>query len=219
MSFEKVQQIADAVLYRGGWTAGGLYPEPYASRHGERSSLQTDFLAVGGSESSLSLKVRFLQLVAAGEVEREVLITDLSIPRVAKSQFQRTFTIRPSVEAEVGSGLPMQTLTGWIALSARQAGDLFRIRLRIANLAEPADDTEIASLRALASIHAIIVASSAQFVSLTDPPELYRQAASACTNIGVWPVLAGEEGCRDCLLASPIMLSDYPQAASQRASA
>jgi hydrogenase maturation protease len=72
-------------------------------------------------------------------------------------------------------------------------------------------------LHALVSAHAILRVTGGEFVSLTDPPELLRQAAEQCDNQGVWPVLGGEPGSRDCMLVSPIILSDYPQVAPESA--
>ncbi|MGH9704507.1 MAG: hypothetical protein ACRD4K_14115, partial [Candidatus Acidiferrales bacterium] len=43
----------------------------------------------------------------------------------------------------------------------------------------------------------------------------YNQIAKACRNIGTWPVLVGDEGRRDTLLSSPIILYDYPQIAPE----
>jgi len=53
------------------------------------------------------------------------------------------------------------------------------------------------------------------FVSLTDPPEDAVAAAASCINVRTWPVLAGEPGRRDLLLASPIILYDYPAIAPE----
>jgi len=36
-----------------------------------------------------------------------------------------------------------------------------------------------------------------------------------CRNIGTWPILVGEEGHRDTMLSSPIILYDYPQVAPE----
>jgi hypothetical protein len=38
---------------------------------------------------------------------------------------------------------------------------------------------------------------------------------AACTNASLWPVLVGGDGQRDTLLASPIILYDYPQIAPE----
>ena len=53
------------------------------------------------------------------------------------------------------------------------------------------------------------------FISLLDPPDELKDAASACNNQGTWPVLAGDEGTTDTILSSPIILYDYPQVAPE----
>src|SRR5204863_4912396 len=70
-------------------------------------------------------------------------------------------------------------------------------------------------LRALASAHALLGACGGGFISLLDPPERWREAAGACRNVGLWPVLVGGEGETDTMLASPIILYDYPQVAPE----
>jgi hypothetical protein len=66
-----------------------------------------------------------------------------------------------------------------------------------------------------AGTHAILRTPVGAFVSLTDPPERLRDAAAACVNEGLWPVLVGEPGARDTLLASPIILEDHPRIAPE----
>src|SRR5204862_8234103 len=53
------------------------------------------------------------------------------------------------------------------------------------------------------------------FVCLLDPQEECRQAAAGCRNVGVWPVLVGEEGQTDTMISSPIILYDYPRVAPE----
>src|SRR5262249_45077554 len=72
-----------------------------------------------------------------------------------------------------------------------------------------------ALLRSLVSTHAILGVRFGEFVSLLDPPEPWREAAAACRNVGTWPVLVGEEGQKNTLLSSPIILYDYPQVAPE----
>ena len=67
----------------------------------------------------------------------------------------------------------------------------------------------------LLSAHTILQVDGGEFVSLLDPPAQYQAAAAACHNVGTWPVLAGEEGRRDVMLSSPIILYDYPQVAPE----
>src|SRR5207302_2378145 len=65
------------------------------------------------------------------------------------------------------------------------------------------------------STHTLLGVRTGEFISLLDPPEVCREAAAACRNIGTWPVLVGEEGDRDTMLSSPIILYDYPQVAPE----
>jgi hypothetical protein len=44
-----------------------------------------------------------------------------------------------------------------------------------------------------------------------------KEFVGSCKNVGTWPVLVGEEGDRDTLLSSPIILYDYPQIAPESA--
>jgi hydrogenase maturation protease len=48
-----------------------------------------------------------------------------------------------------------------------------------------------------------------------DPPEELRALARQCQNLRTWPVLAGNEGERDAIISSPIILYDYPQIAPE----
>jgi hydrogenase maturation protease len=72
-----------------------------------------------------------------------------------------------------------------------------------------------ALLRSLASAHTILGVRAGEFVSLLDPPEELKEVAASCVNQETWPVLAGEEGERDLMLSSPIILYDYPQVAPE----
>jgi hypothetical protein len=63
----------------------------------------------------------------------------------------------------------------------------------------------------------VISVSDGQLVSMTDPPACLAGAAAQCVNLGVWPVLIGVPGTRDTVLASPIILPDYPEVAPESA--
>ena len=69
--------------------------------------------------------------------------------------------------------------------------------------------------RSLLSAHTILRLQDGEFVSLLEPPPQFQEAAAACSNVGTWPVLAGEPGQRDTVLSSPIILYDYPQIAPE----
>jgi hypothetical protein len=74
---------------------------------------------------------------------------------------------------------------------------------------------EAALPAALVAAHLIITVSGGAFLSMTDPPEWASQQVAACQNTGCWPVLAGQVGSRQVMLAAPIILPDHPQVASE----
>jgi hypothetical protein len=114
-----------------------------------------------------------------------------------------------------------EAIEGEIETAAAPAGEgLFKISARVRNLT-PAPQAGASRdgllTRSLISAHIVLRASEGEFVSLTDPPDRLREAAEACRNAGLWPVLAGRAGERDCMLCSPIILYDYPEIAPESA--
>lgn len=221
-----VRSIADAVLYEGymlypyrpssvknrqRWTFGGLYPEAYVS---DPSSMHAELLTVGQPDTS-DVEIRFLHLLAR-ETERgtyqEAMEREVFVPDDGKRRFTFPAWRDGDRRQEQVDGI---ATASWEKLD----GDVHKLSIHVANLTEfkGTDQTnrDNASLQALIATHAIAHISGAQFISLTDPPEQCREAAAACVNTGVWPVLVGEEGTRDCMLASPIILYDYPQVAPE----
>jgi hydrogenase maturation protease len=113
-------------------------------------------------------------------------------------------------------------LSGIVEASAEPLSDgLFKITVRLSNRTPFADwgrkSRDEALMRSLVSTHAILGVRGGEFVSLLDPPAELREAAAGCRNVGTWPVLVGEEGERDLMLSSPIILYDYPQIAPESA--
>lgn len=115
-----------------------------------------------------------------------------------------------------------ERLQGQIDLAAAEvASGLYRLTLRITNRAslepEELESPEPALRRCLISTHAIlgIEGEGGAFLSLTDPPEEYRELAEGCQNIGVWPVLVGSKRRAKIMLSSPIILYDDPQIAPE----
>lgn len=96
---------------------------------------------------------------------------------------------------------------------------LLKVTIRILNETPlenaPERSRDDALMRSFVSTHTILNADGGEFVSLLDPPEAFRETAAACSNVGTYPVLVGEEGARDCMLSSPIILYDYPQIAPE----
>lgn len=212
MNSELVETIANAVLYEGymlypyrasaiknrqRWNFGTLGPGEF---------MQTECLAIGVPESLLNVKVRFLQMTAEqGEVwnkavDRAVPVDGLPLGGDIKREFAFDQDIEGTVEI----------------ISVLLRDRLFRVSVRITNrnpLREGSRETIL--LRSIVSTHTILNIRQGEFVSLLDPPEVYREDAAQCRNLGTWPVLAGEEGTTDTLLSSPIILYDYPRIAPE----
>lgn len=111
-----------------------------------------------------------------------------------------------------------EALQGVITISAAPVqGDVLRLTVAIENTTPLAAGLSRAEAQryALLSTHMIFVARGGAFISLLDPPEALAAAAAACENRGVWPVLAGREPATDIVLASPIILYDYPKVAPE----
>jgi hypothetical protein len=98
---------------------------------------------------------------------------------------------------------------------------LFKITVRIANQTAAAEEqmnqTEQIAMRTFASAHVTLSVRGGEFISLLETPAEYKEEAGGCRNIGLWPILVGGEGERDMMLASPIILYDYPQIAPESA--
>jgi hypothetical protein len=184
---------------------------------------------------SLEVGGQFLQTWQEA-VEREVAISnadlcELTERKVVPFEFPENTSTEEVREDIAGTpGLIVRTqqaVAGEVELSASNVSpdkadrQLIKLRVRIRNVT-PFDDAvqktrDEALLRSLVSTHTILEAQHGSFVSLLDPPENYKSAATACNNEGTYPVLVGEEGTRDCMLSSPIILYDYPQIAPESA--
>ncbi len=95
---------------------------------------------------------------------------------------------------------------------------LVRLRLVVENASawhERDADRGVALRRSLVAAHSLIGIDQGVFLSLLEPPEWARPAAEACSNLHTWPVLIGDEGRRDAMLSSPIILYDHPTIAPE----
>ncbi len=245
MNFGAVEKIANAVLYEGyilypyrpsstknrqRWNFGTLYPRNFAEaqRPAEAYRLSSECLVVGGLDTKLDVRVRFLQLTRRQDsvdgtanwdegVERSADKNDLRLAELV--QAPAIFELR----FDGGEDAPGQShLAGQLEIQAEVVQEgLFRLHLELANLnqVEGAAQSEREHMLAFSftSAHLLLGVTNGEFVSLLDPPDNFRAAAAGCQNKGVFPVLVGEEGRRDMLLCSPIILYDYPQIAPESA--
>jgi hypothetical protein len=110
---------------------------------------------------------------------------------------------------------------GEVRLSAERLDGpygLVRLRLGLGNASawhDPGADRAVALRRSLVAAHSLIGIDHGVFLSLLDPPEWAKPAAEACQNLHTWPVLIGDEGRRDAMLSSPIILYDHPTIAPE----
>lgn len=221
MDHALINRIARAVLYEGyllypyrrsslknhkSWTFGILYPPAYAATQTgpDRSDFQMECLVRGNEESRLSILVRFLEATDAsgGAIEREVPVQAV---------------IGDLLTGELRHSFSFDALLGAIALRTSSVSPgLFRLTLTVSNTNDlRTTDRDEAIQQSLLSAHAAISVDNGEFISVTDPPEELKDAAAACTNAGVWPVLVGPQGATDTMLATPIILPDYPEVAPE----
>jgi hydrogenase maturation protease len=142
-------------------------------------------------------------------------LRDESSGQIAGIITRKQQTIEGAIEVRVDE------LTQSSSNRRSQETKTFKINVRILNLT-PLEDAnrksrDEALMRSLVSTHTILGVRGGEFVSLLDPPDAFRGAAASCENTGTYPVLVGEEGARDCMLSSPIILYDYPQIAPESA--
>ena len=164
-------------------------------------------------------------------VEREVgLDKDMPLRDPVREVKTCTFGFPSTRSQEVISGGESGTectiireqcaLAGSIEVSAEQLVDgLFKVRVRVRNDtpfdSRAAHDRDTALLNSLVSTHVVLGIRDGAFVSKIDPPERWKNLAEACENVQSFPVLVGEPGATDAMLAAPIILYDYPQIAPE----
>jgi hydrogenase maturation protease len=165
-------------------------------------------------------------------VEWEQDIPACNLDALARHPVQRQFQLPASATEETlgdsrgvlaGRILRNQhAIDGAVYVAAhRLAEGVFKIVVRVKNVTPIDDPTtngrEHGLARSLVSAHVVLGVEDGEFVSLLDPPEALCSFAEECRNQGVYPVLVGEAGHRDTMLASPIILYDYPQIAPESA--
>ncbi len=123
-------------------------------------------------------------------------------------------------EAGAPAGALIRTwreLRGELSLGATALpDDVWRVRATLAN-ATPSDhgSRQQALEQAFCSAHLLLHTPAGRFVSPADPPRDLAESASGCRNLGLWPVLVGEQGDHSTMLASPIILEDHPKIAPE----
>ena len=235
-----VEQIADAILYEGyilypyrasalkngqRWNFGVLYPPAYAGAQRGSDASMMQFQCLARVNENLRVTVRFLHLLTR-ENWQEAVAREIQMDAPGTHSF--FFSEREDRDTD-GIVRRHERIEGFIEAELQPVQDGWsRVTVRISNrgdfevpVVDPAawPARETALRRSLVSTHAILRAPGGEFASLIDPPEELRKLSAECSNIGLWPVLAGDAALPDTMLASPIILYDYPQIAPESAGA
>jgi len=233
MNFAPVEKIAAAILYEGyilypyrptaiknrqRWNFGTLYPRVYAQaqRPEEPYRLVAECLVAADAEATLNVRLRFLQLLRRPNAP--ALAWDEAVERTSE---HTNLMLTDLIASPLSLTLPMDgdlqiDLTITVQMLENGAAKLRIEVLNASHLPSGAGATRDEALPlSFVSAHLVLGIAHGQFVSLLDPGETYRESAAACTNQGVFPVLAGEEPERSIMLCSPIILYDYPRIAPE----
>jgi hypothetical protein len=240
-------KIADAVMYEGymlypyrssalknrqRWSFGILYPLDYEEVHRgtERSSMHSECLLRDTADCKLRVTLRFLQLARKvhPDASSDAEASDEPFPR--SLEFESDLSRQPAHRFEfsfpesISPGARQEHLRGAVTTAMeRLAPGLLKLTVDVLNETgssdNPADkrNRDCALLQAFLSAHLILQTHGGEFVSLLDPGEEFIAQAHACRNVGNFPVLVGNDGERDTMLCSSIILYDYPQIAPESA--
>jgi hypothetical protein len=219
------------------FTFGGVYPPVHTAAHpDDPAAMQAEVLV--SDRARVSVAVRVLQVVTravvnpvgvvvdelvAGDqrwqsweeaVEREIV---LELPGAAAISIPAGTELEPLPNRAGALRRSWPALSGSVTVAGAPAAPGYqRVRVRVENTTPFAGASREEAVRlSFCSTHALLRASGGTFCSLTDPPDELAGAARACENVGVWPVLVGEPGSADAMLASPIILEDHPRVAAE----
>ena len=160
-------------------------------------------------------------------MEREVSASELSLsdllvrPRRVAIEFPAVHMVEHPADGSATEIMrEQQAISGAFIIAAEQVGTkLFKLSIEIENTT-PATDAvtsrrDAVLFQSFVSTHTILQVHQGSFISLLEPPEELQTFVKGCQNLRTWPVLVGNEGERDAILSSPIILYDYPQIAPE----
>jgi len=229
---------ASAQKNRSRWQFGVLMPPRYAAADpSENTMARTECVFEHSGQPKVEVLVRFLQVqrrrtIGIGvdpsvwdeAVEHEVPLT-VESPALLGWGAATRFAVPGGSDCEAKPGARVvrhrERLAGSVSVRSRRLPGPWqaaRLTVQVTNetvaAAEPATRDE-ALPHALVAVHVVMRLSGGAFISMTDPPEWASGEVEACENTGCWPVLAGPPGCREAMLAAPIILPDHPEIAPE----
>jgi hypothetical protein len=221
-----------AVKNRQRWNFGTLYPRIYAEaqRPAEPFRLVAECLAMVDANASMEVKVSFLQLMRkhSSPVAEGPALTDPSLSweeAAERTWVQRDLRVQDLLRSSLVRTLAFESADGdalqaTMTIGADQRDDgSCKLRVEFENgsalTSGAAAKRDEALPSSFVSAHVLLGIEGGEFLSLLDPGERFRESAATCCNVGVFPVLVGEEPERRMMLCSPIILYDYPRIAPE----
>jgi hypothetical protein len=199
--------------------------------HVQAKTVETVDVEAGTFHEADTLSVDGSELVAWDEAAEQEVAVEAPLARLLSGElatpFERPGGRRVEPVHTAAGRLAGRTVRrrwpvlGLVKLSAERLEGpygLVRLRLVVENASawhDPNADRSVALRRSLVAAHSLIGIDQGVFLSLLDPPEWAKPAAEACQNLHTWPVLIGDEGRRDAILSSPIILYDHPTIAPE----
>jgi len=214
-----IEKICNALLYEGyalfpyrknalknqkRFNFGVLSPKCWAENQiNEQFFQQTEILVLAERESKLSFKTRFLKLSSESDWQTAV-----------EKIIEAEFVLGQSQTIEYKEDI----LFGKIEITTKKlAKNLSKISFRFENLTEIENHEKLSREEILQfsfiSTHTIFEVENGKFVSLLETPDEFVEQAKSLQNINVFPVLIGDKIKQNNILASPIILYDFPEIA------
>ncbi|MEP6696208.1 MAG: hypothetical protein ABJA34_04925 [Pseudonocardiales bacterium] len=169
-------------------------------------------------------------------VEHEIAILDIPLAELSAGHTAEVAVegehlvelLRDDAGAVVGrvvrKRLPLKGRLELLATACDSARPLAVLSTRFDNIGDfvPAPEgtvgvspRDVAVRQSFVGTHLLLALRGSSFVSVIDPPDWAAPAVAGITNRRCWPVLIGEKGDTDLVLASPIILYDYPELAPE----
>ncbi len=162
-------------------------------------------------------------------VEHEVVLPTYSLEQLAAG-------ITYDLRVDAGEGIEALTsdegslvgrvvrrrwpLSADVRLQATAVDGFLRLSVAVTNTQTCVPRSRADAIRtSLIGAHLLVEAAGTTFISLLEPPDEAVAAVASCTQRRCFPVLAGAPGRTDIVLASPIILYDYPEVAAQSSGA
>lgn len=213
----EIEKICDALLYEGytlfpyrknalknqkRFNFGVLSPKIWAEKQiNEHYFQQTEILALAESETNISIKTRFLQV---------------SNDEVWQTARDRSFDYQINLGETKTLNFELGKLNAGVDISTQKLDkNLFKLTLVFQNRTESENLVNLSREKVLefsfVSVQTIFELESGEFISTIEAIDEFSNHTKSLKNVNSFPVLAGDKIKRNCVLASPIILYDFPE--------